>query len=1075
MRPCITALLTVGMLVGCSRVDLQVVWWEAEDATDTNLLEHSWLEMDAKAREGLSGGDWLTLMHKVDSPTPAEGRYFARYEVRVPEASRYHLWSREWPRSIALPNRWRFDDQPWQEAVAEVPQEDRVNLASNRAAGWSRYGAVALEAGQHIFELEIEPREGNATFDCFLLCRGKFEPAGKQQPATDDPAFYEYPEDQKVEAIVQRARDVAAEKQRRTEEVAASKVRPTDFTQVGREVDLVRFGAEFLDEFEQHDGEAKWRTEDMPPRHVTLGQGQFVEWAFTAPEAGDYVVTAHVSIARIDGERTAELQVQLAGEWQDYGTLATPGQYHCLVSLPAGETRFRIDKPEGGLFYVAGARLSTVREDPWTGAEPGEHPRLQFSADEAAATNAAVSADPEHPVRYYYDGLVAAAEAQTGSPSRLNGPRASAQALNEVAIAFALTGKGEYGDRGADYLSRLSQRDFGRNANTVLGNGEYLDCMAWGYDALYPHLTDAQQKAVRERLDLEAQWMWVAARTLCKDTIHGWWASDHSNNWQAVAAGGLGMAALALQGENSYADLWLEEAIAQVKMLMDGGFDSDGAYFESPMYHKYAMEYLTTFASALRRAGGENLFEYRDQLLRKSCIYNLYMMEPTRDHSAPFNDGRRLAGDPPEALHPAGAYFARIASAHQDGLIRWLYDSMYGPGRRFPVWNFQHGHPDSVVWYDDGIPLEDPDTSPRLALARHWPEHGRVALRTGWGDPNGILFALECGEYGSHGHADQGGFILTAYGEHLVDDTGYGGWEAESEAHSVVLIDGQGQRKNGMLGEVRDFIHTPALDYFEADSTEAYAPADLVTRHVIFMRPGYFVLADQVRKDGEPHEVQWLLHSKVEKPAHEILVQVPDTVTFLAENAALEVRLLSPEAVRSEAVEKNGYRFLRVTPEADAPEARFLALLCPTSAANPMPDISPIRAEGLVGCQVGDDVVLWATGAGEWQHGALRTDAALFAQRKTPASVLAKSATAVDGAPFGFSAGRPVTAVLTATEARVVTSQPTDMQFAKTYLAGAAVYETDQDRDRTNDRRVAQVDADGKVALLEGAFTVRAD
>ena len=89
--------------------------------------------------------------------------------------------------------------------------------------------------------------------------------------------------------------------------------------------------------------------------------------------------------------------------------------------------------------------------------------------------------------------------------------------------------------------------------------------------------------------------------------------------------------------------------------------------------------------------------------------------------------------------------------------------------------------------------------------------------------------------------------------------------------------------------------------------------------------------------------------------------------------------------------------------------------------------------------------------------------------------MLAKSATAVDGAPFGFSAGRPVTAVLTATEARVVTSQPTDMQFAKTYLAGAAVYETDQDRDRTNDRRVAQVDADGKVALLEGAFTVRAD
>ena len=38
-----------------------------------------------------------------------------------------------------------------------------------------------------------------------------------------------------------------------------------------------------------------------------------------------------------------------------------------------------------------------------------------------------------------------------------------------------------------------------------------------------------------------------------------------------------------------------------------------------------------------------------------------------------------------------------------------------------------------------------------LALARHWPEHGGVALRTGWNDPHGILLALECGAYGSHG------------------------------------------------------------------------------------------------------------------------------------------------------------------------------------------------------------------------------------------------------------------------------------------------------------------------------------
>jgi hypothetical protein len=79
----------------------------------------------------------------------------------------------------------------------------------------------------------------------------------------------------------------------------------------------------------------------------------------------------------------------------------------------------------------------------------------------------------------------------------------------------------------------------------------------------------------------------------------GWGASDHANNWQAVAAGGLGMAALSLLGESSDAEMWLEEAIAQMKMLLNHGFDSDGAYFESPMYHKYTMNYIPGRAAAL--------------------------------------------------------------------------------------------------------------------------------------------------------------------------------------------------------------------------------------------------------------------------------------------------------------------------------------------------------------------------------------------------------------------------------------------------------------------------------------------
>lgn len=155
------------------------------------------------------------------------------------------------------------------------------------------------------------------------------------------------------------------------------------------------------------------------------------------------------------------------------------------------------------------------------------------------------------------------------------------------------------------------------------------------------------------------------------------------------------------------------------------------------------------------------------------------------------------------------------------------------------------------------------------------------------------------------------------------------------------------------------------------------------------------------------------------------------------------------------------------------PEARFLAVLCLMSETQAMPEVAPIRAEGILGCGVGDDVVLWAISAGEWQHGALKTDAALAAQRKTPRSVFVKSAQGLEASPFGFRAGRPITAVLGGAEARLVLAQPTEVHLLGGYMAGAQVYATDQDRDLANDRRVATVDDGGQVSLPAGAFTIR--
>jgi hypothetical protein len=336
---------------------------------------------------------------------------------------------------------------------------------------------------------------------------------------------------------------------------------------------------------------------------------------------------------------------------------------------------------------------------------------------------------------------------------------------------------------------------------------------------------------------------------------------------------------------------------------------------------------------------------------------------------------------------------------------------------------------------------------------------------------------MECGEYGSHGHADQGGFILTAYDEHLVDDTGYGGWEATSEAHSVILIDGEGQRKNGMLGGISDFVHTEVMDYFEADSTRAYStnasPTQMVKRHILFMRPNYFIIVDELRKDDQPHQYEWLLHSRVEPPKADIEISRPDKIRFEGEEAALEIRMLATDAIQPAAVEKQGHRFLRVRLPQKAKEATFFALLHPTSAEHPMPSYSSITTDGLIGMEIEHDLALWNRGKESWNYEGIETDARFLAARKTAASVFVKSANFLEWSAFGFKADKPITAILTDKEARIVLSESTAVIFSNGYMNKAEVYQTDQDREPSNDIQVGQVDNNGQIALSPGAFTIR--
>ena len=103
----------------------------------------------------------------------------------------------------------------------------------------------------------------------------------------------------------------------------------------------------------------------------------------------------------------------------------------------------------------------------------------------------------------------------------------------------------------------------------------------------------------------------------------------------------------------------------------------------------------------------------------------------------------------------------------------------------------------------------------------------------------------------------------------------------------------------------------------------------------------------------------------------------------------------------------------------------------------------------------------------------MKTDASFAACREMPASVFVKSAHFLEWGHFGFRADKPITAVLAEKEARIVLSAPTTIIFPEGYMSRASVYQTDQDRDSHNDRRVGEVNDSGQITLPAGAFTIR--
>lgn len=841
---------------------------------------------------------------------------------------------------------------------------------------------------------------------------------------------------------------------------------PIDRTEVGRIVDYVRMGyahwssasgdpkpdvlggaRDIDDSFGEHKGRLK-DGDRSEPRVFELYPGNELTMVLKAPRPGRYVV----GLMGMTGKASShELEYRRNGKWIKLPTLSGDKEWakgwqvkiFCfLIETGAGmrEIPIKIYSTKARL-ALYGAALAELRKDPFEGKPPegGKHPSFLFSSDDIPALRKKLT---EHPfcskmykqVRNVGYGRTMLDRGNFDTPGHRIGYFRSF--LVKAAVTSAIDGD----QKNRDLAVRLMEKALTwKSWGATLNNAGMIRTMSIAYDCLYEHLSPALRDRIRRRIEKETAALYL------ESTLGAWWGSEgRANNWQAVCNSGIGLGGLALRGESRYAQDYIDWGKRLCKVYIKTTIAPDGSCREAyGSYFNYGVGTAFSFLVMLKNATGEDLLSYDNDVLTRMTEYSLYLMHPQRDSFCNFDDtdfGYHMNGV---------AVIAGLAMYKQDRIAQWIVRNYGGedsgrgalPGWR--PWEALY----TLLWYDTELEPESPDKSPRTPLARAYIDDappgtrrwssGHVIMRTGFESKDDICLMMQCGDAGGfHGHADQGGFTLDAYGGHLVGDVGkyggYGGignnWAHGPTSHSIVLIDGKSQVYNHRDGDGRKerdgtvdaFVHSDFADYALADSKPAYDagknPVSRARRHFLFVRKpnrrGYLVVVDDIAgaDKSREHAYTWVLHSTqfhkvVLDEANGAFSFVPSDDNYWNRGKAFEeggdatLRVLfaaSPapklEVVKSEKV--GGWYDGKPGPPGGtdtffppyvkatrtARRGQFAVLLYPESErlGVKMPSVKRIAEGDVTGFALAEDLVLFRRSGKEIRYGEVLTDAELL-------------------------------------------------------------------------------------------------
>ena len=434
-----------------------------------------------------------------------------------------------------------------------------------------------------------------------------------------------------------------------------------------------------------------------------------------------------------------------------------------------------------------------------------------------------------------------------------------------LSYAYRMTGQEKYLVRAEqEMLKAASFSDW--NPSHFLDVGEMTMALGVGYDWLYPALSEASRRTIREAI-VEKGFK------PSYDTAYNWFV-DAEHNWNQVCNGGLAFGAIAVaESEPEWAQKIIDRAIDKVRLPMRH-YAPDGAYPEGPGYWGYGTLFTVLLIGGLESTFGTDYGLSQMPGFMQTGTYEMQMVSPLIKHFNYMDNSY----EPESSSAPFWFYSKtqdpsvlcqQVSILQRDTAKKYLKDRVL---------------PAMLIW-GAGAPMEKA-VAPQETF---WAGRGNTpvcVMRSGWGDPNARFVGVKLGSPSiNHGHMDVGSFVFEADGVRWAIDLGsedYNTTETRgvdlwnmaqqsqrwdvfrynNRSHNTLTFNDKLQRVNGSA-QIIESDSATARRFVKTDLTPVYAgQVDKVERTISLVDNDYLLIEDEIMAGKNYTRMRWTLMTR---------------------------------------------------------------------------------------------------------------------------------------------------------------------------------------------------------------------